>query len=144
MGVLGANLANFWAANSHAVALGWVASIVVVMIGFSDGEVRWLLDGCDDVSIKQRLHFIDHSSGNVPLFRRCWHDATSVLCANVVALTVELGWVVDGEEHFEERVKRNDGGVKDDLNDFSMAGGSRANWLVARVWIKPTSVGREC
>ena len=93
------------------------------MVGFSDGEMRWLLDGCDDVSIKQRLHFIDHSSGNIALFCRCGHDATSVLGADVVALTVELSRVVNREEDFEKRVKRNNGGVKDNLHDFSVAGG---------------------
>jgi hypothetical protein len=103
--------------------------------------MRWLFDGCDDVSIKQWLHLIDDSSGNVALFSCCWHDATSVLRTNVVALSVKLSWVVNGEEHFEERVKRDNAGVEDDLNDFSMAGGSGADRLVTRVWIKPAGVG---
>ena len=141
MGVLGTNLANFWTDNSHAVALCRIACVVVMVIGFSDGEMRWLFDGCDDVSIKQWLHFINHSSGSIALFSSCRHDATSVLSAYVVALAVELGWVVNGEEHFEEGVKRDNGGVEDDLNDFSMARGPRADWLVARVWIKSTGVG---
>jgi hypothetical protein len=112
-----------------------------MVIGFSDGEMRWLFDGCDDVSIKQWLHLIDDSSGNVALFSCCWHNATSVLSAYVVALAVELGWVVNSEENFQERVKRDNAGVEDDLNDFSMAGGSGTDWLVARVWIKSTGVG---
>lgn len=64
--------------------------------------------------------------------------------ANVVALTVELGRVVDGKEHFKEGLKRNNGGVKLDLDHFGVPGCAAANGFVSRVRVVAPSVGREC
>ena len=100
MGVLGTNFTDLWAYHCHAVTLPGVACVVIVMVFFSDGEMKWLFDGGDDVCIKKRLHLLNHFSGDVALFGCCWHDAASVLRADVVALAVELGGIMNGEEDF--------------------------------------------
>ena len=76
--------------------------------------------GGHDISIKQWLHFFNHSTGNVALFGGGWHDTTAVLCANVVALAIELCRIMNGEKDLKQRFKRDDGWVKNDLDNFCM------------------------
>ena len=67
----------------------------------------------------------------------CRHDTTPILCSNIVALSVELGWVVNGEEHFEKGFKRYNLWIEIDDDDFGMACCSTAHFFVG--WIQSVS-----
>jgi hypothetical protein len=47
-------------------------------------------------------------------------DSRAVLCANVCALAVWRGRVVDGEEDIEQVAKRDDGWIEFDLHSLGM------------------------
>lgn len=58
-------------------------------------------------------------------------DGGAVLGAHVVALTVEGGGVVNGEEDVEQGGERQGGRIERDLHHLGMAGAAAAHGLVA-------------
>src|SRR5205085_9970809 len=84
--------------------------------------------GIIDASIVQ---ICDHLCGNALLFWRVIEDRGAVLRADVCALPVECGRVVDGEEDFEQFFVGDDLRVVSDLDGFGVAGRARADLLVA-------------
>jgi hypothetical protein len=52
---------------------------------------------------------------------------------NVIALSVQLCWVVQGEENVEDHVGRNDRFIEVDARDFCVTGISVTDGLIARV-----------
>ena len=109
---------------------------------FRDEEMDGFLNGRHDGVVVDVAHVGNRRLGGHPLVLGEWHDAGTVLRANVVALTVELGRVVDGKEHLKEGLKRDNGGVKLNLDHFSVAGCAAANGFVSRVRVVAPSVGR--
>ena len=98
--MLGTNLDDLRANNGCTVT--WrVSCVVVVVLLLGDPEVDGFLQGGDDRVVVDVAHVGDHGLGRGSLFGKR-HDAGPVLRADVVALTVELGRVVDREEDLEE------------------------------------------
>ena len=122
MSVLGTNLGDLWPYNGRAVALVGISCVVVVVFLLSDEEVDWLFEGGNDRLVVDIAHVGDdgHSFGSLFFGKR--HDARTVLGADIVALTVELGRVVDGKEHLEKGFVGHNARVKHDLHDFSVPG----------------------
>src|SRR5207244_1796525 len=67
------------------------------------------------------------------LLLRVVEDHGAILCADVAALPVEGGGIVDREQHAEQVAIRDDVGVERDLCDFGVAGRSAAHLLVRGV-----------
>ena len=143
VGVLGTNLRNFRSHDGRAVALVGVSSVVVVVLLLSDQEVERLLNGGDNGVVVHVAHVGDHGLGRGSLFIGKRHDAGPVLRADIVALPVELGRVVDGEEDLEEGFVGDDAWVKLNFHHFSVAGGAAADCLVGGVGVVAACVSGE-
>ena len=70
-------------------------------------------------------------------------DGRAVLRADVVALAVGGGGVVDGEEDFQYLAEGDDAGVESDLDDFGVAGAFAADLLVGGVGHVAASVAGD-
>ena len=143
MSVLGTNLGDFWSHNRCTVALEGVSCVVVVVFLFGDHEVNRFLERGHDGVVVDVAHVGDHGLGFGTLFIGKRHDAGAVLRPDVVALPVELGRVMDGEEHLEEGFVGNDAWVKLDFHHLSVTGGAAANRLVGRMGVVAASVSGE-
>ena len=64
---------------------------------------------------------------------RSGEDGGAVLGADIVALAVEGGGIVDGEEDVQQVGVRDAGRVEGDLHDLGMTGATGADLLVAGV-----------
>src|ERR1041384_3173559 len=60
-------------------------------------------------------------------------DRRAILRARVIALSIQRGWIVDGEKYFYNFAIGSDGRVEDDLNHLGIAGSACADVLVCRV-----------
>ena len=143
MSVLGSHLGDFWSHNRCTVALEGVSSVVVMVFLLSDEEIDGFFDGGHDRLVVDVAHVGDHGLGFGTLFIGKRHDAGAVLRPDVVALPVELGRVMDGEEHLEEGFVGNDAWVKLDFHHLGVAGGAAANRLVGRMGVVAASVSGE-
>ena len=141
MSVLGSHLGDFWTHDGRTVALVGVASVVVVVFLLSDEEIDGFFDGGHDRLVVDVAHIGDHALSFGSLFFSERHDAGSVLGADVVALAVELGRVMDGEEDLEQGFVRDDGGVKLHLDHFGVSGCSAADRLIGRMRVWATGIG---
>ena len=141
--MLGPNLRNFGSHDGRAVALIRVSSVVVVVLLFGNQEVNRFLDCGHDGVVVDVTHVGDdgHSFGSLFFGKR--HDAGAVLRSDVVALAVELGWIVDGEEDLEEGFVGDDAWVKLDFNHLGVAGGAAADRLVGGMGVVAACVGGE-
>jgi len=140
VGVLGSHLGDFWTHHGRTVALVGVASVVVVVFLLSDEEIEGFFNGGHDGLVVDVAHVSDHGLSLSSLFFSERHDAGPVLGADVVALAVELGRVMDGEEDLEQGFVRDDGGVKLHLDHFGMSGCSAADRLIGRMGVVATRI----
>src|SRR5208283_4635776 len=68
-----------------------------------------------------------------------------ILLADVVALAVQRGRIMNGEKHFQQVFVANHGRIEGDLGHLDMSGLAAANLLVARVRHVPAHVaGHYC
>ena len=143
VGVLRTNFGDFWTYDGRTVSLVGVSCVVIMMLFLGDEEVDWLFERGDDWIVVDVAHVGDHGFGRGPLFLGKGHDAGAVLRTDVVALAIELGWVVNREEHLEQRFEGDDGWVKLDFNHLGVARGAAAHRLVGWVRVVAAGVGRE-
>jgi len=141
--VLGPNLGNLRPNHGCAVALIRVSSVVVVVLLFGNQEVNRFLDCGHDGVVVDVAHVGDdgHSFGSLFFGKR--HDARAVLRADVIALPIELGRVMDGEEDLKKRFVGDDGRVKLDFHHLGVTGGAAADRLVGGMGVVATCVGGE-
>jgi len=62
------------------------------------------------------------------------------LLANVIALAVQRGWIVQGEENVQQIAEADDCGIEGDLGDFDVAALAGADLLIGRVSSAPAHV----
>src|SRR4051812_14850772 len=67
-------------------------------------------------------------------------DRRTILCADVVALSVFRSWVVNGEEHFKNFAEGREFGIEPDLDYFGMSGIASANLFVRGVGDMPAHI----
>ena len=87
-----------------------------------------------------RLKLGDHALCRGLLLGTVIEDRRAILRADVGALAVEGGRVVDREEDVEQVFERDDLGIERDLYDLGVAGGSGADVLVRRVGDAPAGI----
>ena len=143
MSVFCANFAQFRTNNRHTVPLPGISSVVIVVIFFSKREVLCFFDGRYYWAVVVCLHPFDYNLGCQRLLFAGRHDATSILCAYIVALPVELCGVVNSEEDLEYGFKWDSARIEHNFNDFSMTGCSRTHRLVSWIRVVSTRVGRK-
>src|SRR5437870_3648848 len=142
LGELLAELGDLRPDHSHAVALFRVAGEELLVIVL--GHVEW--PGGDDLGDDGVIEDLvlreggDHILGDRLLGRRVVEDRRPVLGADVMALAVERGGVVDGEEDFEEVPVGDDAGIERDLHRLGVARAARADRLVGRIRGLPADV----
>ena len=144
VGVLGSHLGNLRAHNGGTVALVGVSGVVVMVFLLSDEEIDGLFDGGHDGIVVDVAHVGDHGLGLDPLVIGKRHNAGAVLRPDVIALTVELGRVVNGEEDLKQGFVGDDAGVKLHFDHFGMTSCSAAHRLVGWMRVWATGVGGEC
>ena len=143
MSVLGSHLGDFWTHDGRTVALVGVSSVVVMVFLLSDEEIDGFFDGGHDRVVVDVAHVGDDGHSLSSLFFGKRHDARAVLRADVIALPIELGRVMDGEEDLKERFVGDDGRVKLDFHHLGVAGGAAADRLVGGMGVVATCVGGE-
>src|SRR5439155_8576105 len=119
-----------------AVGLGRVSREVFLVVVFGDVEGAGGDDVGDDGVIEELVpgQAGDHLLGRGLLLRRVVEDGRAVLCADIVALTVQGGRIVDGEEDFEDVPIGGDLRIEGDPHDLGMTGSAGADLLIGRVW----------
>ena len=122
--------------------LGIVSEIVVMVILSLEKVAQWTHFG-NDVIDKILLQIPDHLLNVLFLLRTRVEYTTAVMRPYVVALSVQLGRVVHGEEYLEEDAAWNDLGVECDLDNLSMAGALSTNLLVGWVFHMTTGKSRD-
>jgi hypothetical protein len=80
-----------------------------------------------------RGEFRDQRVGDFFLLRAVGEDHRTVLAADVVALAVQGGRVVDGEKGRQQRAVVDHGGIEADLDYLGMAGSAGAYAAVIRL-----------
>ena len=129
--------------GDHGAAVGLVpvVSKVFLMVVFSDIELIEL-GNCGDDWFVPYSGFGDLLDGffyNPLLFFGVVVNSGAVLGADIPALTVEGGGVVDGEEDVEDVFGWDNLRIECDLNDLGVAGSPIADGLVA--WIFDVAAG---
>ena len=84
----------------------------------------------------------DHLFGGGFLFRRMMEYRRAVLCAGVVALTVQGGRIVNHEKHFEDFFERHHRGIKRNPHYFRVPGASATYLLVGGIGIFAAHIAR--
>ena len=102
MGKFFPNFVDFRPDNSHTISLIRVPCIIIMVIFFGDGKINWRFNCCHDFVVKDWLHFRNLLLGNHFLFRTSRHNATAILCSNIITLSVELRWVMDSEKDVQD------------------------------------------
>ena len=89
--------------HSSAVPLVWVVGVIVLMVVFCWGVVghREHLCHYGTTELLGLVQFINDCFSNCLLFRCVVVDTAAVLCACIVSLTVQSGWVVDHKEDLQ-------------------------------------------
>jgi len=114
-----------------------------MMVFFGKREMFGFFESRYDWAVVVSLHSFDDNLGGQRLLLGRWHDAASILSANIVALAVELGRVVHSEEDFQYGFEWNQIGVEYDFNDLCMTGRTGAYRLISWIWVVPTCIGRK-
>ena len=120
--------------------MGIVSEVIVVVILSLEKVAQWT-HFSNDVIDKILLQIPDHLLNVLFLLRTRIEYTTAVMRPYVVALSVQLGWVVHGEEYLEEDAAWNDLGVECDLDNLSMAGALSTNLLVG--WVFHMTTGKS-
>ncbi len=135
VGVLLAELGHLGGDDELAVALARVARkvLLVVILGGEEGLEGQHL-GDDRVRPEAFIcKFVDDGIGSSGLFGQGGEDGGAVLRAHVVALAVEGGGVVDGEEDVQDIGVGDLRGVKGDAHHLGVPGVPGAHLLVGGV-----------
>lgn len=122
--------------------LGIVSEVVVVVILSLEKVAQWT-HFSDDIIDKILLQISDHMLNVLFLLWAHVEYTTSVMRPNVVALSVQLSRVVNGEEYFEEDAAWDDLGVECYLDNLSMACALSTNLLVGWVFHMTTGISRD-
>ena len=129
--------------HSLAVALPWMARIVIMMLRLSRPEGLCPQQACDDRATQCFLDFSQDSERNFTLRFVLTKDGGSVLSADVSTLPVQAGGVMRGEEDLQYGGVADDLGVELHLHYFYMPGLTRANGLIIRMIDMPPGVARH-
>ena len=141
--MFGSHFRNFRPDYGCTVALVGISCVVIMMLFLGDEEVDWLFERGDDRLVVDVAHVGDHGFGLGPLCLGKGHDAGAILCTDVVALTIELGWVVNREKNLEEGFEGDNGWVELHFHHLGVARGAAAHRLVGWVRVVAAGVGRE-
>ena len=135
VGELLAELGDLWRDGELAVALTRIAGVVVLMVilGGVEGLERQYLGDDGIIPEVLRLEVTDDFQRGGLLPGQCGEDGGAVLGANVTALAVEGGGVVDGEEDVQEDSVGDMSGVKGDAHDLGVTGVPGADLLVGGI-----------
>ena len=124
---------DFWVVADHDVGVAGIVEGVVLVVGlgvveaFEGGELGddGLGEGVGDFELG------DVGGADLSLLVGGVEDGGAVGGADIVALAIELGGVVDdGEEDLEEFAVGDPGGVVDDFYGFGVAGGFGGDLVV--------------
>jgi hypothetical protein len=117
------------------LAIGLVGVVAVIILLFGFGFVEMLKrDELGDNGIGPEFGDLGHGAfGDLLLLGAGIKDDRAVVGANVIALAVEGGGVVDGPKNVEDVGVGNNGGVVLDAHGFGMAGGAARDLLVGGV-----------
>lgn len=116
---------------------------VVLVVGLGRPEGGRLGDLGDDGIGVGTGQFGDHGLGRRLLLHRMPKDGGSVLRADIVALAVEGGRVVDGEEDGEQVGVADHGRIETDLHGFGVTSAAGADLFVGGLIVLPADVARN-
>ena len=118
--------------------MGWARVSVLIdmeielVVFFGVVETLQRFNVCDNlgVLVPFPLEDVFHTLGNVLLFRCSVVDAAPVLCADIVSLGVECGWVVNTEEELRQLFVGDSGRLVGDKDSLCKVGCPRADGFV--------------
>lgn len=141
VGVAFAELIDLGANYGAAVGLIGIIEKVILVVTFGRIELVERHNLGDDRATVATvgLQFGDYLVGDALLLRRVKEDCRAVLRANIGALPVERGWIVGGEKDLQNLAEADLIWIECDLNNFGMAGASRANRFIA--WVCNRAAG---
>lgn len=118
-----------------AIRLGRISDKIFLMIVFGDKKGGGGYNLGDDRPVEylvlgQRLN---RGLGRGLLLRRMVKNCGTILGADIIALAIEGGRVMDAEKDFQKFSIGNDGGIKCQVNDFGMSGGAAADRFICRM-----------
>jgi len=115
--------------------------VVVVILSLEKSAQRTHFS--DDVIDKILLQIPYHMLNVLFLLRTRVENTTAVMRPYVVALSIQLGRVVHGEEYLKEDAAWDDLGVECYLDNLSMASALSTNLLVSWVFHMTTGISRD-
>lgn len=145
MGEFLAEFRNFRCDHNLTVSLVWVAGEVILVVVLGGEEFLERFDLCDDLGIPnaQGLEIRNDLKCGLALRFRMVKDDAAVRFANIIALPVQRGWIVNREEHLENFLERGHARVEIDLDHFGVTGGFATHLTVGRVGLVTAGIARN-
>src|SRR2546425_11615835 len=135
-------LFDFGVDDRQTVGLIRIVTIIILMVIFSlvkRGKGANLRDNRsrpEPGRLGVLLGFFRHGS----LLLAVIQNHRTVLCPDIIALSVQGGWIVRTPEDVEDVCKRNDGWIKGNLHDFCVPGDAIAYLIIRGIFYRPTGI----